>query len=808
MASFVPDLRYAVRGLANSPAFTTIAILMLALGIGANTAVFSLLDEALYQRLPVRDPRALRTVVVTAFGGAEMSNVPSELFEALRESPRAFSDVFASMRTEMNFDAGEDSERVLVQYVSGRYHSSLGVRMWLGRPIVTTDEDNPEPVAVLSHRFWLRRFGGQPSAIGRIIHLNGIAATIVGVTQREFFGLDRGLSPDISIPLPTRSPFNNLWVTARLAPDSAVADGQAEADAAMRRAIEMIRPRLGRYRQSEREWYLTLHASLRPGDNGLGVAMQRYVGALRILLALSAAVLLIACVNIANLLLTRALARGHEFAIRVALGASRWRLLRQVLVESLLLAALGSAGGIAVAFFIHRILLGLLMHDLNYRAIAFEMNSHLFLFCLATASAAVVLFGVVPAMRATRIDVAHALQLASPAGRSGRQVLAKVLIVVQLGAALTMLLGAGLLVRSFRALGELDTGVALDRMLTVRIGLSSRETQRQVKTQVYSDLVNRVRTIPGVTAAALGWDFAFGSGSSRKSIWIEGQPVEREQSAAFNVVGPGFFTTAGIPLLLGREFTPADEARARKVVIVNEAWVRKYSDGRTPIGLHMGDEGASSIGKYEIVGVVKDSRTISLRRMPGPMFYQPLLQDDWASNVVLHVRTADDPWLVRDRVRAAIRAVDPRLPVYDETTLEQRRSVALSQDRMMAALSGALGLIALVLTAVGVYGVIAFSVGRRMKEFGIRMALGASVGSLRWMVVREALALVGIGAAVGVPLALASATLLRSMLFGVVAADPLTLAGTVVVLTGSSVLAGYFPARRAARLEPASALRQ
>jgi hypothetical protein len=254
MASFVPDLRYALRGLAKSPAFTGIAILMLALGIGANTAVFSLLDEALYQRLPVRDPKALRAVVVTTSRGEEMSNVPSELFEALRESPRAFSDVFAWMRTEMNFDTGEDSERVLVQYVSGRYYSSLGVGMSVGRPIVTTDEDNREPVAVLSDRFWRRRFGRQANAIGRTIHLNGMAATIVGVTPPDFFGLDRGLSPDISIPLPKRSPFNNLWVTVRLAPDAtAAADG--EAAAAMRRAIDMIRPRLSRYRQSDRDWY-------------------------------------------------------------------------------------------------------------------------------------------------------------------------------------------------------------------------------------------------------------------------------------------------------------------------------------------------------------------------------------------------------------------------------------------------------------------------------------------------------------------------------------------------------------------------
>ena len=808
MRSFVQDLRYAIRGLAKSPSFAAVAVLILALGTGANTAVFSLLDEAVYQRLPVRDPEALRTVVVTARTGEEMSNVPAELFEALRESPRTFSDVFAWMRTEMNFDTGEDSERVLVQYVSGRYYSSLGVGMSIGRPIAASDEESPEPVAVLSHRFWLRRFGAEATAIGRTIHLNGLAATVVGVTPPAFFGLDRGISPDVSIPLPRGSPFTNLWVTVRLAPDATAAAADGETQAAIQRAIEMIRPRLTRYRQSDRDWYLTLRAGLRPGDKGLGLAMHRYLGALRILLALSAGVLLIACVNIANLLLARALARAHEFAVRAALGAGRARLMRQMLVESLVLAVLGSAAGMAIAFFIHRILIRLLMQNLKYQTIEFEMNNHVLLFCLATAAAAVVLFGFVPAARATRVDVARALQLAAPGGRGRRPLLAKSLIVVQVSAALTLLFGAGLLVRSFRALGGLDPGVALDRMLTLRVALSPRETQRQQKTQIYSDLVERVQAIPGVTSAALGWDFAFGSGSSGKSIWVEGQPVERGQSAGFNVVGPGFFKTAGIPVLVGREFTRSDGAGVQKVVIVNEAWVRKYAGGRNPIGMRMGDEGAASIDKYEVIGVVKDSRTMSLRRTPGPMLYQPLLQDDWASNVVLHVRTSDNPWLVRDRIRAAIRSIDARLPVYDEATLEERRSLALSQDRMMAALSGALGLIALVLTAVGVYGVIAYSVGRRTAEIGIRMALGATAASVRWLVVRDTLALVGIGGAIGVPLAIVGATLLRSMLFGVGPQDPLTLAVSAVVLIGVGVLAGYLPARRAAQLDPSAALRQ
>ncbi len=808
MRAWTQDVRSAVRGLAKSRAFTAIAMLMLALGIGANTAVFSLLDEALYQRLPVSHPEGLRTLVVMSQKGEEMSNVPSELFQALRDAPRAFSDVFASMRSEMNFDTGGDAERVLVQCVSGRYYSALGVPMWFGRPIVDTDEDSPDRVVILSHRFWVRRFGGDPSAIGSTIHLNGNVATIIGVTPPDFFGLDRGISPDVSIPLPKPSPFANLWVTARLAPGVSDVAAETEAQVALGRAIEMIRPRLTRYREADRQWYVTLRAGLRPGDTGVGVAMHRYLEPLRILLLLSTGVLLLACVNVANLLLARALARAHEFGVRVALGASRARMFRQVLAESVILATLGSFSGVAFAFAIHRALIRLLMHDLKFQSIAFQLNMHVLLFCLATAAATVLLFGLAPAVRATRVDVSRALQVAAPAGRGRRPALAKALVVIEVAAALALLFGTGLLLRSFQGLRELDPGVALDRMLTMRIGLSARETQRRETAQIYSQIVERVRTIPGVTAAALGWDFALGSGSSAKSIWVEGQAVERSQIAGFNVVGPGFFATAGIPLLLGREFTPADTVETPKVVIVNHAWVREYGGGRNPIGMHLGDEGAASTGKYEIVGVVQDSMTMSLRRAPHAMLYQPLLQDEWASNVVLHVRTAGNPWLVQDRVRAAIRSINQQLPVYDLTTLAERRSLALSQDRMMAALSAALGLMALLLTAVGIYSVIACSVGGRTAEIGIRMALGATAAGVRWLVVRETLVLVVIGGAIGIPLSLTGGRVLKSMLFGIAPQDPLTLAVTLAILISAGLLAGYLPARRAARLDPASALRQ
>jgi predicted permease len=801
------DTRHAVRALRQTPLFSLTAILSLTLGIGANTALFSLLDDAVLQPLPVTDPRQLRSAVVMSRDGAVMSNVPSEFFQELRRSPRAFSGVFASWRSEMNLDTGSDVERVLVQYASGGYYATLGIPMALGRAIGDADEASDDRVAVISHRYWQRRFGGDAGVLGRVVHLDGRPATIVGVTPSSFFGVDRGLSPDITLPLPRVSPVANLWVTMRMKPGVSEAEALTESQAALDRALVLIAPRLSRYRASERDAVLALRAGLQPAAYGLGVAMRSYLQPLRLLLMLSAGVLLIACVNVANLLLARALARAHEFGVRVALGATRARIVGEVLLESVILAAGGAAAGIGVAFFLHRALVNLLMPDLAHRALAFELNGHVLAFSLAIALMSAAIAGVVPALRATRIDVRTALTAGAGRG-STRRTLARGLVVFQVAAALVLLIGAGLLLRTFLGLRAVDTGVAIDRTLTMKIGLDGRETQRRFSTRIYVDVIDRVSALPDIAAAALGWDFALGSGRSMKAIWVAGEPPDVPQSAGFNVVGPGFFATTGVPVVAGREFTTADDASGRKVVVVNEAWVRRFAPKRSAIGMHVGDEGAPSAGKYEVVGVVRDARTAVLRAPAGPMLYQPLLQDEWASNVVLHVRTRGNPGPVADRVRAAIRGVDSRVPVYDIGTLEDRLARALADDRMMAALSSALAAVALLLTAIGIYGVIAYSVGRRTAEIGIRVALGATATRVRWLVLRETLVVVAAGAAIGLPLSLASANVLKSTLYGVSPQDPWTAAAALTTVVVAGIVAGAVPSQRAARLEPMTALRQ
>jgi len=803
------DVRFGLRMLRKNPAFTLAAVLTLALGIGANAAVFSLLDVALLQTLPVRDPGELRTVEVVTRSGAEMSNIPSEFFDELRKAPESFSGVLAFFRDKMNFDTGGDIDRVLVQLVSGGYYSTLGVPSFMGRTIDEQDERNHQRVAVLSYSFWSRRFGSDPAIVGKTVNLSGIPTEVIGVTPPAFFGTDQGVSPDITIPLDNPVQFANVWTTVRLKANVSDKQAQAEADVVLQRALESMRPGLANYRESDREEILTQRAALTRGDRGLGLALNPYTSSLRILMLLSGVVLLVACVNIANVLLARFAARTHEIGVRLALGASRGRLTQQFLVESALLAAIATVVGVAFAFWMQRVLIVLLMDDEAQQAIRFTLNAHVVAFGTVAAIVTLLLFGLVPALHATNADVLPLLKSEASGTRASRLVLAKGLIVGQVAASMLLLSGAGLLVRSFIKLTALHPGMPAENMLVMRIGLSEREYQQAYPSSVYQELVERVQGVPGVMSTALGWDFAFGSGGHFKSVWVDGQPPEKGQMAGFNVVGPGFFSTAGILLVRGREFSRRDARGAPKVVIINEAFAKLYFPGENPIGRHLGDQGEKSTFKYEVIGVVADSRNMFLKNVPGPFLYQPLLQDEWATatNVVLHVRTRGNPKLMTDRVRAEIRALNPHFPVRDVTTLAERLSLAQRPDRMMAILASFFGLLALLLTAMGIYGVIAYGVGRRTREIGVRLALGATPVSVLRMIVRETLTLIAAGAILGLPLAFVCTSVLKSILFGVEPQDPITAVACLGVLLMAGLAAGYVPARRAALLEPISALR-
>ena len=392
----VRDLRYALRQFASTPTVTAVAVLTLAIGIGANAAIFSLLDTALLQTLPVRDPGSLRTLEVVTRSDVRMSNIPSEFFNELRKVPRSFSGVFAFWRDKMNFDASGDSDRVLVQQVSGGYYSTLGVPSFIGRTIDEQDEKNDQRVAVLSYAFWARRFNSDPLIVGKTVNLNGIPTEVIGVTPPAFFGTDQGVSPDITIPLDHPGQLANVWTTVRLKANVSDKQAQAEADVALQRALELMRPGLANYRESDREEVLTQRALLARGDRGLGLGLGSYTDSLQILMLLSGAVLLIACVNIANVLLARFTARAYEIGVRLTLGASRRRLVQQFLVESALLSAMAAAAGLVLAFWMQRALVLLLMDDEARQAIQFTLNAHVLAFSGGAAIATLLLFGLCP----------------------------------------------------------------------------------------------------------------------------------------------------------------------------------------------------------------------------------------------------------------------------------------------------------------------------------------------------------------------------------------------------------------------------
>ncbi len=811
------DSRYALRGMKRSPIVTVIAVLSLALGIGANTAIFSLLDAAMIKTLPVRHPEQLVTLRVETPDGGWMSNVPSELFDEVRKSPRAFSGVFAFWRQTVPVQLEGDTFLAPVQTVSGDFFATLGVQPELGRLINRADDDAAEtaPVAVISHAFWVRRFGADRSAIGRTIYLNsrtvsnGIvsfnyeAATIVGVTPPEFFGADRGINPDITIPL-GKSDLSDLWVMGRLKPGVSEAQARAEVNAALHRAFETIRPRMEKWRALDREEFLSLRGGVAAADKGGGSRkLFEYREQLLVLMLLSGVVLLIACVNIANLLMARSAARSQEIGMRLALGAGRARLLRQLLTESWLLSLLGTVMGIFFAFYSHGSLAMFLFPQSTAESVEFTLDLHVLAYTVGIASLCTLLFGLMPALQATRVDVISVLKR-TPASTSRLGLRpAKALIVAQVAISLLLVVDAGLLSQTLYNLHRLDAGFDSDGLIVLRINIGQARYEGPAAANFYREIVSRTQALPGVISASVAANSVFGSGGWSKSVWVEGRPSEEKQYSAFNVVGPDFFSTTRIPVLLGREFTDRDVLGTASVIIVNEAFARRYLTGLNPIGRHVSDGRTNS----EVIGVVKNAKYGTLRDDAEPMIYEPLFQEGRASGVTLHVRSHGNPAPLLAGIRERIHAFNPALFTYDARTLTEVITQSLQRDRMMAALASFFGLLAMLLTCIGLYGVIAFAVARRTKEVGVRMALGADCPDILRMVLRETLLLVLSGSMLGIPAALASASLLRKMLFGLRPDDPATIAGAVLLLLAVGAFAGYLPARRAARVDAMSALR-
>ena len=813
------DLRFGIRLLWKNPGFTTVAALSLALGIGANTAIFSLVDAVLLKMLPVKSPEQL--VALEGFNerGERNEIFSYPLFERLRDRSRVFTGVLAAEddtnRVEMvGPEPGGRTEQAVVQLVSGEYFQVLGVNAVAGRLLTMADNQTPgaHQVAALSYDFWRRRFAGDSTVIGQNITLKGQPFTIIGVAPPEFFGESVGRAPDIWAPLMMQPQFrrgqsyldqaNISWlrIIARLQPG--VSEEQALA------AVNALLGQINSEPSDLGKWTKISHAKiiLIPGGQGPSEMRDRFSKPLRILMVVVGLALLIACANVANLLLARATSRQREVAIRLAIGAGRFRLVRQFLSESVLLAAIGGALGLLFAWWGSHLLLILVSNDSTPIPIDVTPNARILGFTIAVSLLTALLFGLAPALTATRQDVNAALKMTVLA----RPRLSRLLVIMQVALSLLLLTGAGLFVRTLRNLRTLDLGFAAENVIQARINpLASGYKQEQLP-DLYRRLLERLNSAPGIRSASMaGSGFRMG-GSRSCCIGVEGythRPDENRQVYTNNVT-PGYFQTMGLPLLLGRDFTP-QEAGGKpgefpKVAIINETMARHYFGETSPLGRRFGwgDPSKPIEANIEVIGVARDAVYGRLRDKTRPLIYFPGQGGD-----VLVARSTADPAPLLAMVRQEIQVVNKSLEISTVRTIPQLRDQSLVQERLMAELSSFFGLLALLLACIGLYGVMSYDVARRTREIGVRVALGAEAIDVVRLVMRETLSLVVIGLVAGLIAALATTRLIASLLYDLTPNDPLTIGLAGLLLLTVAALAGYLPARRAARVDPMVALR-
>ncbi|HXI39911.1 MAG TPA: ABC transporter permease [Bryobacteraceae bacterium] len=809
------DLRYAARILRKNPGFTTVAVLSLALGIGANTAIFSVLDAVLLRALPVRDPAQLVQLEEVHEGQAyNFFSYPA--FGLLRERNQVFSDVFAWAARGMNLGMGGEVEPVEGLYVAGNYYASLGVPALLGRTLTPEDDRPAAPsVAVLSHQGWIRRFGADPGVVGRTVTIEGVPVAIVGVTPAWFFGAEVGSSWEIAVPVTLQSRLNPdrpflgrtdaqwLRVMARLKPNVSEQQARAQLTVLWPHLLSALDPQ-GQYGTR------SLGIRLEAASTGLSDLRIRFSKPLFVLMGIVGLVLLIACANVANLLLARARTRHREMAVRLALGASTPRLMRQLITESVFLAALGGILGLFFSFWAATALVQLLSSRIGSAVyLNVRPDWRVLVFTAAIALATGVLFGLAPAFQTTRAGLGEALRTSTRVAGT-RRTLGKVLVAAQVALCLVLLIGAGLFVRSLRKLVSVDTGFQREGVLLGSLHPARAGYRDTALANFYRQLLERVSALPGVSSASLSvYPPLTGGGGTffgAAGVLVDGRraPQNTQGYVYLNIVSPHFFETLRTPLVAGRDFGPQDHERAPRVAIVSEALVRHYFPDGSPLGRHIQiDSGPAD----EIVGVVKNAKYETLREKPHFVVYQPYLQNlSEASSVNLEVRGAGSLAGLAPAVRLQVRAIAPQVPVAI-FTLTDWVDQFLTQERLIAVLASTFGLLALTLAAVGLYGVAAYAVTQRTGEIGIRMALGAQAKTVLWLALREGLLLVLAGIAVGIPTALGAARMISSMLFGLTTNDPLTLAMAIAVLIAVATVAIWIPARRASRIDPITALR-
>lgn len=843
LETLLQDLRYGVRMLGRGPGFAAAVVLSLALGIGANTAIFSLIDAVMWRMLPVKDPEGL-LVVARQSGSDVQAGFSYDEYNVLRENADAaelagYSPATFNVRIDGNLEPTVEG-----QLVSGTYFPLLGVNPILGRAIGVEDDrvPNGHSVAMLSYGYWERRFGRDARIVGRTIHLLDTPFTVIGVTPPEFFGVEVGAAPDIFVPLmmqPTMMPsFENLLANPIVHKTWVRAVARVKPGAGSERASAVLNTM---FRRLEDELLLAMQRKF-PGNNperqtlvlspatAVSELRQQFSQPLFVLMTVVGLVLLIACANTANLLLARAAARRPEFSIRLALGAGRGRLVRQLLLESLVLAACGGLCGVLLARWATQLLVAYISSGRTPIVLDLNPSPRILLFTGAVSLLTALLFGLAPAVRASRIHLTESLRSLRASVTGGQRKLGpqKTLAAVQVSLSLMLLVGAGLFVRSLQKLSGEDYGVSRDHVLIARIEPRGSDQRNIPGTsarldRIYRELIERVGTISEVRTVSMAQVTPMvPTGNAGVPVTTAaGEQVRIPAVMAY----PNYFATVGMPLAAGRDFEATDlDGTSAAVCIVNEAFVREIFPGENPIGKPCtirnrpnandatGPRYLPTPEPYTIVGVVQDSRYMNPRGETEPVIYMTFLQTPTGrGQMVLYVRASGEVRALLPRIREEIAQVDASLPVFDIHTLEEEMDAALVQQRLMAMLTSLFGALALLLACVGIYGLLAFSVTQRTGEIGIRTALGARRGNVIWLVMREALVLVGIGIAIGLPAALLVARLASSqipgLLFGLEANDPLTLTVATTFLILVAALAAYLPARRASRVDPMMALR-
>ncbi|MBV8820249.1 MAG: ABC transporter permease [Acidobacteriaceae bacterium] len=831
MTSVLQDLRFALRTMRRSPLFAAVAILSLALGIGANTAIFTLMDQLMLRALPIKNPEQL--VMLYQEGTHNGSNMGYRMhsypmYQDLQQKAAPFSEVLCRRLVSASLSVDRQTERVQAELVSGNYFTMLGVKPAIGRVFNSQQDDRVyggHPVVVLDYDYWATRFSRDPNMVGKKVLVNNYPMEVVGVSAAGFNGLDPASAPQIWVPVLMKSVMVPEWnwldagdrrarwvqVFARLKPSYTIESAQPQVLGLFRqiRQYEMTLPAAKDWSKYLRDRFMAGTIHLEKAATGYSDLRRSFSKAIIVLMCMVGLVLLIACANVANLLIARAFARQKEIAVRLSIGASRWQLVRQLLVESLLLSIAGGVAGTLLAVSMTRGLLSFIPTDTSPLLISPEPDMRVLAFTLALSLVTGILFGLIPALRASRPDLWTTLKEAvgSIAGTGGSLFLRKGLVAAQVALSFLLLFGAGLFVRSLHNLKSSETGFRdMSNLITFQVAPALNGYDAPHAMHFYQELLDNLRAVPGVRQAGFasvpalhGWEWD--SGTS-----VEGHQAKdgEDMQAFYNSISPGYFQTMGLALLAGRDFERFDLKPNSNVAIVSQSFAQHFFGNHTAVGRHLGRNGPRGKLDTEIIGVVQDSLVEGPREGKHRQVYIPHSTSD---GLAFYVRAGIGSRALYSAVRAEVKKLDAAMPIYEMKTLADQLDETLLTERLIALLSAGFGLLATLLAAIGLYGVLAFVVARRTKEVGLRMALGASPSSVLWLVMKEVMLLVAIGLAIGVPAAVLLGRFVSSQLYGIKGTDPGIAVLTTLVLMAVSATAGFIPAQRASRIDPILALR-